>query len=481
MVNTGTIDSAHVQLGDVGVYLGTDSALENEGYISDATAIYMAPDAYVLNAGELDADVGMYAIYATGQDTLEALPGAQFSGLVDDIAQEGTLVLSGTKSGSLDLNRSFYGFNNVIFTAGAKWQVEGDIYNLAMGQTISGITYGDTIHLDGFTATSRAYVPGEGVILSNHSAQITIDLTGDFSSDEILIEGTDKGTDITAPCFVRGTRIATAKGNVPVEHLQIGDLIKTSTRGMQPIRWIGTRSYDGRFIAGNHSALPIRIRRHAFGFNIPSRDLYLSPDHAVCEGGVLVHASRFLNDVSVTQLHSVEHIDYFHIELDYHAVIFAENTPVESFLDVGCRNRFSNATTAPQPNSRATCLPRVEDGYYLERLKLRIDLRAGIKARSLLVGELQGNIDRVHPILEGWARDIAAPGAAVELELVQNDNVILKFLANRYRNDLRLAGVGSGCHAFQVTLPQSLTGAFEIRRAADGEVLGSWLHSRDAA
>jgi hypothetical protein len=55
--------------------------------------------------------------------------------------------------------------------------------------------------------------------------------------------------------------------------------------------------------------LPVRLRRHALGFNILSRDLWVSPDHAICVDNVLVPAWRLVNGVSVIQVESVERVE----------------------------------------------------------------------------------------------------------------------------------------------------------------------------
>jgi hypothetical protein len=46
---------------------------------------------------------------------------------------------------------------------------------------------------------------------------------------------------------------------------------------------------------------------------------------------------------------------------------------------------------------------------------------------------------------------------------------MLTVLANAYRADLRKAGLGSGCHAFDISLP--MAGAVTVRRASDGAAL----------
>src|SRR6267154_789608 len=64
-------------------------------------------------------------------------------------------------------------------------------------------------------------------------------------------------------CYCRGTLILTPAGEVPVEELAIGDRIVALAGEERPIRWIGYRAYDGRFIAGNRQVLPICVTADA--------------------------------------------------------------------------------------------------------------------------------------------------------------------------------------------------------------------------
>jgi hypothetical protein len=319
-------------------------------------------------------------------------------------------------------------------------------------------------------------VTAAGITLANASASETIALNGSYTSASFSITSDGAGgTTITdVACFCRGTRIATPRGNIAVENLAVGGLVKT-TRGPAAIKWIGTRAYAGRFIAGNRNALPICIRRHAIAFNIPARDLYLSPDHAICEGGVLVHAHLLVNGVSITQVEAVDSVEYFHIELENHGILFAENLPTESFIDENARHRFANAHTAPASAPQKPCLPRVAEGFHLHNIKSRIARRAGIAA-PVQLGPLRGCIDDSTPtLLRGWAQDMANPESPVLLEIFSGglpgsktpEIFSTRVLANAYRPDLRDAGLGSGCHGFAVTLP-NLRGAVTIRRAGDG-------------
>ncbi len=275
-------------------------------------------------------------------------------------------------------------------------------------------------------------------------------------------------------CYAQGTRIATADGETEVEALQIGDMVKTLHAGLQKVKWIGTRSYAAPF-ANHAKVLPVCIKSGALDDNIPSRDLYVSPGHAICIDGALIHAARLVNGVSITQAAQIDQITYYHIELENHEIIFAENAPAESFMGEYFRAHFQNAASyrALYPQGQAPehmCLPRLDTGFQLAAIQRRLGLRAGITTPSG-TGPLRGYIDQAGPdICTGWAQDSAAAETPVCLDIYAQNTRIGRVLANLYPADVRDAGFGSGHHGFEFVLPPG-TDSIEIRRSADGASL----------
>ena len=88
-------------------------------------------------------------------------------------------------------------------------------------------------------------------------------------------------------CFAAGSRIATNSGLVAVENLRVGDRVTTAGGPDQPIVWIGQRMVDCRRHPHPESVWPVRARAGAFAENVPQRDLFLSPDHAIFVKDVL--------------------------------------------------------------------------------------------------------------------------------------------------------------------------------------------------
>jgi hypothetical protein len=204
----------------------------------------------------------------------------------------------------------------------------------------------------------------------------------------------------TFSCFLKGTRISTTSGPRPVQELQIGEHISTFA-GPKPIKWIGyrkfRRAHNKIWIAG---VLPICIARGAIHLNRPHDDLYLSPAHCLFLDNVLIAAEYLVNDVSIRRETPSETdvIEYYHIELETHDVIFAEGLPVESYLGSD-RENFSNFVQfqrlyGGQSQSEKTSFAPII-GYYGGRDELKGLLRSMVSPFVDIRDPIQVEWDRI--------------------------------------------------------------------------------------
>jgi hypothetical protein len=144
-------------------------------------------------------------------------------------------------------------------------------------------------------------------------------------------------------CFLRGTRIQTPDGEIPVEDLTIGTLVET-LRGPLPVKWIGRQRFEKKNPSWHWNVAPIRVARFALSDRYPRRDLYLSRSHSLFIDGCLIPVEWLVNGRSIV-LAAMDHrdaIDYFHIELETHEVVFAEGAPAETLLITQDREDFAN-------------------------------------------------------------------------------------------------------------------------------------------
>jgi hypothetical protein len=144
-----------------------------------------------------------------------------------------------------------------------------------------------------------------------------------------------------AACFIPNTLISTPIRSIPVQDLQIGDLILNHLGESVPVKWIGTQRFHPAF-AGDK--LPICISAGALGNGLPLRDLYVSPHHAMyVDDCLLIEAKALINGTTINQVTQWEgDIEYLHIETEHHEIILAEGAPAETFMDHISRTCFNN-------------------------------------------------------------------------------------------------------------------------------------------
>ena len=173
----------------------------------------------------------------------------------------------------------------------------------------------------------------------------TQQLSGDYTDVRFqLAPDTGSGTLVTAeaPCFRSGTRILTDRGEIAVEDLRVGDLVRAVLDAtMLPIIWIGCRKVDCARHPKPAKVWPVRIAAGAFGPSQPHTELFLSPDHAVHVGEALIPIRHLINGSTITQV-PMDRVTYYHIELPRHDVLLAEGLPAESYLDLKDGSNYAN-------------------------------------------------------------------------------------------------------------------------------------------
>jgi hypothetical protein len=123
----------------------------------------------------------------------------------------------------------------------------------------------------------------------------------------------------------------------------------------------------------------VRVARGALGPDTPHRDLLISQEHPLLVDGVLFRAIDLVNGSSITleSAGEVSEIEYLHVKLARHDVIFAEGAPSETLLvNSSDAERFDNFAEylrmfGEDESDEARCAP-IAAGNTRERLMSRL-------------------------------------------------------------------------------------------------------------
>lgn len=179
-------------------------------------------------------------------------------------------------------------------------------------------------------------------------------------------------------CFCAGVLIATPIGERRVEQLRVGGEVLTAAGQVRPIRWIGSQS-----AVVSSVNRPVIVRMDAFADGRPSRDTRVTRAHSFLFQDVLIPIEQLINDSTILWDTEARTMEVFHIELDRHDVLLANDAPAESFRDVGNRSGFfSDVGATRAAGSMPTCAPVVSRGPIVERTRRRLQERAERLAAS---------------------------------------------------------------------------------------------------
>jgi hypothetical protein len=97
----------------------------------------------------------------------------------------------------------------------------------------------------------------------------------------------------------RGTLTLTPDGELPVEDLTLGSFVMT-LNGARPVKRIGRTTIKTNGLDSlNPDLIPVRVAQSAITDQTPARDLYLSQEHCLFIGGILIPAKYLVNGRSI--------------------------------------------------------------------------------------------------------------------------------------------------------------------------------------
>lgn len=382
---------------------GTVNLSPENFYFANATTLYVADGGQPKAGGVGDGGLQKWTLGSNGQWGLDYTLSAGLN-VQSNTGTQGTTGLIGlTGVTNTDGTVSLYATNSTI----------GDL-----DQTyLYGIT-------DNLAATTPSGAAGEAFKIL-YVAPTDTNIRG--------VAFAPQAADVT--CFVSGTRIRTADGDIPVEDLQVGDRAVTAAGDLRAIKWLGHRTIDCRRHP-RHEVCPIRISAHAFGDGRPARDLFVSPGHAICVdllGEVFIPAAALANGSTIRQV-EVDTVTYWHVELETHDVLLAENLAAESYLDMGNRGFFAEsalidfeAIPDADVSSRSHagfCRPYHASGPVVAAVQSQLRARAIATGWSLDASDPFADLHlvvdgvRIDPVRRAWTARFSVPAAAKEVWLV---------------------------------------------------------------
>lgn len=284
------------------------------------------PDIFGTN-GDDDIDVTNSTISGSvqgkvGIDTITVI-GSTIGGQVRAGSDDDTVTLQGSVIGTIRLEGGIdvLSFRSTSVSGDVRSGSGTDTLKLPAGTVVNDISFGT------FTVSA-------GTSYSLTSGSFTL-----LSGISVTFSASKNGSGV--PSVTAGTNILAAHGPVQVQDLRTGDLICTAENGNQSIRWIGRRRFDAIDLRANPKLRAVRICAGAFGAGLPTRCLLASRQHRMMVGSriaqrmfgqyqVLIPAIKLTALPGIFVDCTVDSIEYFHLLLDRHEILFAESAPTES-------------------------------------------------------------------------------------------------------------------------------------------------------
>ncbi|MBE7620826.1 hypothetical protein GL297_14570 [Komagataeibacter sp. FXV2] len=418
------------------------------------------------NSDDPTASPASLPLNSDGSTTLQVQTLSEYN---SENAQEsagsgGTVYDQGFGSGTqtLELNSVYDNGVNTGFVDATLQSPDGGTVTTVMQQTPYSTHDGQILYSPPQTTNNMDNGKVVDTNQSGPSYAYLTDTTYTTSNDvPSTITATSNGNDFTpatsvpsTPCFTEGTLLLTPRGEVAVEDLRAGDEVVTASGAHRRVRWLGHRRILclGMPAWRRYIAQPVCITAHAIAPNVPTRDVMVSPGHAIAmtlrDGtDVFVPASTLLNGISITQDDRVE-VRYWHVELDSHDVLMASGLGSESFMDVGNRHEFAIGAEGLDPQRtpgliHKHALPFHQEGPVIRELRERLLARAhDMGWRPTQDADLHLMVDgrRVDPVMAGGLTHFAFPATARTVT-VHSATFRPAYLGLDARGDVRALGV----------------------------------------
>lgn len=196
-------------------------------------------------------------------------------------------------------------------------------------------------------------------------------------------------TDQAVVCFLAGTLIRTATGEIAIEDIRVGDEVFVSVDGkdeLRPVTWIGSgHVLSNPVYPMDMGGYPVRILKGAIAEGVPYKDLLVTAEHSFFFEGKLVPIRMLVNGRSIFYDRSFQTYTYYHIELAQHAIIYADGMLSESYLDTGNRKNFVDQHgVVPFPGKAKdwavdAAAPLCVDRAFVEPIFRAIEVRAALR------------------------------------------------------------------------------------------------------
>lgn len=451
-------------------------------YSENGAVVFVSEPVNALGSVNLFADGGTINFGATAIGALGA------TNLV--IENGGTAVATGgTLVGLLNGGGISFGAGGGVLDI----EPSGSLLNLSASQAIAGFKPGDTV-IDGavnfanvvnYTVANSGgaqlvtFYNGSGTALGSLAFKAaTFATTGTFpvTAGPLQVINGPNGSVEFVTCFLAGTHIAGADGEVLVEHLQPGDVVETVVQNeivLQPLTWVGSRTVAvGRDAPDD--AYPVRIAAGAFAEDCPKRDLLVTADHCIFVDNVLVPVRMLVNGGSVRFARDINVFTYYHLELHRHAILRSEGLMSESYLDTGNRGIFEQSEVvtlhppvemAPKSWSHDAVAPLAVERAVVEPIWRRL------QARAQMLG-----LAPVAPVSAAQSRDF-------DVHLLTDEGVVLvphQVTGSAYCFALP-AGIGGVRLISATARPSDVVGPFVDDRRALGVLVGEMTLESQAA